>query len=124
MAGYGMTEKRVLVVDDEPLNCDMLQEFLEGQGYRVEVALSGSEALEISRKERPHLVLLDVNMPGKSGLETLRELTANVPETQVIMLTGLHDEVLAKQAETEGARGYITKPIQPDRLLELMAKLG
>lgn len=115
--------KRVLVVDDEKLNCDMLEEFLSSQGYDVSVALNGSEALKTSRRERPHLVLLDVNMPGKSGLETLKELKTIVPESPVIMFSGLRDKVLAKQAQADGAAAYITKPIHLGRLLELISGL-
>lgn len=115
--------KRVLVVDDEKLNCDMLEEFLSSQGYDVSVALSGSEALKVSSRETPHLVLMDVKMPGKSGLETLKELKTIVPEAPVVMFSGLSDKALAKQAQADGAAGYITKPIHLGRLLELISGL-
>lgn len=115
--------KRILVVDDESLSCGMLEEFLSGSGYEVSLALNGDEAIEAALKTRPDLVLLDVKMPGKSGMETLQELRAIVPEAPVIMLTGLYDEVLARQAEAEGAAGYVTKPVHLGRLLELIKKL-
>lgn len=119
-----MKPKKILVVDDEPLNCEMLQELLQDEGYQVAVAFSGDEALEATEMEMPDLVLLDIRMPGKGGLDTLRELKALHPDLAAIVLTGLHDRALAEQAKAEGAAGFITKPIQPDRLLGLIGKLA
>jgi two-component system chemotaxis response regulator CheY len=116
------TEKKILVVDDDPLNCEILMELLSSEGYDVAMALSGDEALEVSRRERPHAVLLDINMPGKSGLDILRELKSIVPETPVVMLSGLYGEELVRKALREGAAGYITKPVHPLRLMELISK--
>lgn len=115
--------KKVLVVDDDPLNCEVLRELLSAEGYQVEVALSGQEALEVSGVQRPHIVLLDLSMPGKSGLETLRELKSTLPEAALIMLSGLHEEELASKAKDEGAAGYISKPIHPGRLMEIISGL-
>ena len=70
-------------------------------------------------------MLLDIRMPGKDGLETLRELKALDPEASIIMVTAVHVEDIAKQAMAGGAFDYITKPIDPDYLeLSLMTKLG
>lgn len=115
--------KKILVVDDEPLNCEMLQEFLSSSGYEVATALSGDEAIAAANKAQPDLVLLDIKMPGKSWLETLQELRTIAPEVQVIMVTGLRDEVLALEAEAEGAIGYVTKPVHLGHLMELITGL-
>ncbi|MFQ5875170.1 MAG: response regulator, partial [Dehalococcoidia bacterium] len=106
-----MMQYEVLVVDDDPSFCKVLRKFLVGKGYNVLEAHSGDEALDTYRQERPDLVLLDIRMPGKNGLETLRELMALDPKASVIMVTAVHEEWHAIQAMTEGAFEYITKPI-------------
>ena len=115
---------KILVVDDEIAVCKELKKFLKFKGFSVVEAYDGDQALEAYRDEKPDIVLLDVRMPGKDGLETLRELKALDPEASVIMVTAVHEEDIAKQAMTEGAFDYITKPINPDYLeLALMTKI-
>ncbi|MDV2496471.1 MAG: response regulator [bacterium] len=108
--------KKILVVDDEPDFCEALRDFLGSKGFEVAIALSGEEALPAYMQEKPDVVLLDIQMPGMDGLETLRELKALDPEAAVIMLTTIVDEPLAKQARAKGALEYITKPIDMDYL--------
>ena len=116
---------KILVVDDEKFVRKELGRFLEDKGFEVVEASNGDEALEVYRRENPHLVLLDIRMPGKDGLETLRELKTLDPEASVIMVTAVHEEEDAKQAMKEGAFEYITKPINRDYLeLALMTKLA
>lgn len=102
--------KTVLVVDDEPILCEMLREFLTGKGFHVTKAHDGDQALAVYKRHRPDVVLLDVRMPGKGGLATLRELGAFDPEAKVIMVTAVHEKKVAEQALAEGALDYITKP--------------
>ena len=106
----------ILVVDDESSVRKSLRKFLERNGYRVVEAPDGDHALALYSQERPDLVLLDIRMPGKDGLETLRELRAIDPQAAVIMVTALHEEELAKQALAEGAFEYITKPTNHEYL--------
>ncbi len=108
--------KKVLVVDDEPSVCEVLKEFLESNGYRVDVAYSGDEAIASYQKERHDVILLDVRMPGKDGLETLREIRAFDSSAIVIMVTAVHKESVVRQALEDGAADYITKPINPQSL--------
>ena len=116
---------KILVVDDDIFVCKMLRKFLIEKGLRVVEAHNGDEAMEVFSRERPDVVLLDIRMPGKDGLETLAELKALYPEASVIMVTAVHEEGPAKQAMAAGAFDYITKPIDPDYLeLSLMTKLG
>ena len=116
---------KILVVDDEISVCKMLRLFLEGKGYDVAEAYSGDEALVAYRQESPDVVLLDIRMPGKDGIETLHELKALDPDASVIMVTAIHEEEIAKQAMAEGAFDYITKPIDPGYLeMALMTKLA
>ncbi|MFQ5893587.1 MAG: response regulator [Nitrospinota bacterium] len=113
--------RTILVVDDEPDCCEALRDFFAEMGYGVVETYTGDEALEAYWHERPILVLLDMMMPGMSGLVTLRELKAIDPKARVIMCSALHEEELAKQAMAEGALDYITKPINLDYLERAVA---
>jgi two-component system KDP operon response regulator KdpE len=114
-----MNASTVLVVDDEPRIRRVLLTTLTSQGYSVIEARSGDEALEKLRSERPDLILLDMNMPGRSGLETCRTIreTSDVP---IIMLTVRDTERDTVQALDAGACDYVTKPFGFD---ELMARI-
>lgn len=115
----------ILVVDDEPSVCKALRMFLVDRGYGVVEAHDGDQALSAYSSEKPNVVLLDVRMPGKDGLETLRELKAIDPEASVIMVTAVYEEEVALQAMANGAFDYVTKPIDPDYLeLALVTKLA
>jgi DNA-binding NtrC family response regulator len=117
--------KKILLVDDEPSFRKEIRKFLEAKGYAVVEAHSGEEALEVYREEKPNVVLLDMVMPGMSGLVTLRELKALDPEASVIMVTVVREEELANQAITEGAFDYITKPVNREYLeMALMTKIA
>jgi len=109
-------DKKVLVVDDEHLFCEMVRRFLEGRGYSVAEAHDGDQALVVYNQARPDVVLLDVRMPGKDGLQVLRELKLIDPAASVIMLTAVQDQELAQRAKAKGAVKYITKPIDMDCL--------
>ena len=102
---------RVLVVDDEPGARELLTEFVTAKGYEVITASNGEEALRRVKEDRPHLILLDVNMPRMSGLEVLRRVREIDQEVGVIMVTALHEEETGRQALTLGAFDYITKPL-------------
>lgn len=116
---------KILVVDDEPLFCEIMSNFLEEKGYSVAVAYDGNRALEAYGTQGPDIVLLDVRMPGKDGLETLRELKALDPEANVMMITAILDEEMVEQALAEGAFDYITKPVSLHSLdLAIRMKLG
>ena len=111
-----MSTPTILVVDDEPQIRRVMRTTLSSNGYTVIEARSGEEALESIRNERPELVLLDVNMPGMSGLETCREIR-NQSDVAIIMLTvrnSEHDKVLALDA---GADDYVVKPFGMEELL-------
>lgn len=102
---------RVLVVDDEPDSVELLQEFLTGKGYEVVTASNGEEALRKVKEERPHLVLLDVRMPGMNGLDVLRKVREFDQEVGVIMVTAVNEEDTGRDALRLGAFDYIVKPL-------------
>ena len=92
-----MTENtRVLVVDDEKKICEDLKAYLTYHGHEVEIALGGEEGLEKLKSFRPHVVLLDVRMPGISGLEALARMREFDPSVRITMVTAVHEESVAK----------------------------
>jgi DNA-binding response OmpR family regulator len=106
----------ILAVDDEAVVRNVLSRYLKGRGYLVTTAEDGAQALDIIKKERPDLVLLDINMPGKDGMETLKELHALHPAVPVIMVTGNEDFKLALQFVRAGAADFIKKPLNLEYL--------
>jgi two-component system, NtrC family, response regulator AtoC len=102
---------RILVVDDEPDSVELLQEFLTGKGYDVVTASNGEEALRKVKEERPHLILLDVRMPGMNGLDVLRKVREFDQEVGVIMVTAVNEEDTGRDALKLGAFDYIVKPL-------------
>jgi two-component system KDP operon response regulator KdpE len=111
-----MTAENILVVDDEPQIRRVLRSTLTSHGYVIIEAKNGEEAIELARKAKPDLILLDVNMPGISGIETCQEIRRG-SRAPIIMLTvrsAERDKVLALDA---GADDYVTKPFGIEELL-------
>jgi CheY-like chemotaxis protein len=103
----------VLIVDDDPIILRYIQTLLELDCYRVHTAASGLEAVQlVAAGLIPDVVLLDVNMPGLDGLETLRQLLHIRPTLKVIMCSGAPDPRKALQAFVNGAQDFLTKPFR------------
>lgn len=102
---------RVLVVDDEPEACRALKEFLVLKGYEVQTAFDGDAALRKVKVFEPHIVLLDMNMPGMDGVEVLKEIRKIDIRIGIIMVTVVADHERARSALEMGAFDYITKPV-------------
>ena len=107
---------RILVVDDEPDAVELLRDFLTGKGYEVSTAASGEEALKKVKKERPHLILLDIRMPGMNGLEVLRRVRQIDQEVGVIIVTAVNEEDTGREALKLGAFDFIVKPLNLEYL--------
>jgi two-component system KDP operon response regulator KdpE len=114
-----MSDVTILVVDDEPQIRRVMLTTLTSHGYSVVEARSGEEALERIRLERPELILLDVNLPGISGLETCREIRSS-SDVPIIMLTIRNTERDKVHALDAGADDYVVKPFGVE---ELMARI-
>jgi len=115
---------RILVVDDEIAICNLLRQFLTSKGYEVYTAPDGQTAIAEVKEIRPHIVLLDIMMPGMGGIDTLKEIKKVDPKVGVIMVTAIFDEELGKRAIELGAYDYITKPVSFDYLeTVLMVKM-
>ena len=116
--------ERVLVVDDEIEVCNALKEFLSLKEYEVETALDGPTALKKVEEFKPHIVLLDIIMPGMGGIDVLKEIRNINPKISIIMVSAVVDEELAKIMIKLGAYDYITKPIDFNHLeTVLMVKM-
>src|SRR3989338_5680263 len=102
---------KLLVVDDEAEICAFLKSFFEERLYEVITARSGEEALEKVEREKPQVLLLDIKMPGKDGIEVLREVKRKYPKVKVIMVTAVETSDKIEQAIKLGADNYITKPL-------------
>lgn len=114
-----MNEEKVLLVDDNPTNLQVLFQTLEGRGYNLLVAKNGETAVAIAGKAHPHLVLLDIMMPEMDGYEVCRQLKADLAtqEIPVIFLSALGDTKDKVQGLNLGAVDYITKPFQPEEVI-------
>jgi CheY-like chemotaxis protein len=123
-----MTNKKILLVEDEPLLVNLYKEAFENRPHLLSVAETGNEALEAVSKDRPDLVLLDILLPGINGFEVLRKLkespkTKNIP---VIVLTNLGSEETDKDRQLAislGAVDYLVKSYHtPEELLKIVDK--
>ena len=111
-----MSAGRILVVDDEPQIRRIMRTALTGAGYEIDDAKTGEEALEKVREYRPDLVLLDINMPGMSGLAACRAIRADT-SIAIIMLTVRDSEADKVGALDAGADDFVTKPFSTPELL-------
>lgn len=112
----------VLVCDDEEIMRDVLETILSGAGYKVELARTGEEALELYPTQPFDIVLMDVSMPGMGGLTALEEMIKLDPEAVVLMVTAFATFDTAISAWEKGAEGVIRKPFQNEQILNLVAK--
>jgi two-component system C4-dicarboxylate transport response regulator DctD len=109
---------RILIVDDEPFNVDLLEQRLEPLGYELVSAVNGEEALDRIKRDLPGIVVTDIKMPRMNGLELMRRTIEIDPELPVILVTAHGDVSMAVQAMHDGAYDFIEKPIDPARVLD------
>ncbi|MEJ2010222.1 MAG: sigma-54 dependent transcriptional regulator [Acidobacteriota bacterium] len=107
----------ILIVDDEADVLESLDELLKSDGYQTDTASTAAEGLKKFDKEPFDLVLLDISLPDSNGIEVLRSIKRDSPETPVIMITAYDSSQVAFQASREGAESYVTKPWDNDKLL-------
>ncbi len=113
---------KILCVDDDPLNLKLLEVNLLPEGYEVLKAADGHSAIQMVKTVKPHVVLLDIMMPGIGGIDTLKEIKKIDPHVGVIMVTAMADEEIANRTLELGAHDYITKPIDFDYLKKALIK--
>jgi two-component system alkaline phosphatase synthesis response regulator PhoP len=114
---------KILVVDDEPDIVEFISYNLRSKGYQTATAADGIEAIRKAKEFKPDLILLDVMMPNKDGMQTIRELrqTPGFENIAIIFLTALSDEKSEIEGLNLGADDYIAKPIKPELLLTRIA---
>ena len=113
---------KILIVDDEKIVRESLFHWFEEEGYIVDIAESGEEALKKYEKGKYDLFLLDMKMPGMSGLELLKKIKESDPDSIVILITAFASVPTAITALKDGAYDYVTKPVDPDELAHLVKK--
>jgi len=109
---------RVLIADDSEFMRNLLREILEGDFEIVGEAENGVEAVDLYNEHEPDIVMMDIVMPIRSGIEATDEITDENPDAKVIMCTSVGQEEKMKEAIKAGASGYITKPFQKPNVLE------
>ncbi len=120
-----MAKKRVMIVDDALFMRNMLRGILEEDGYEVVAeAADGGEAVITYRDVRPDIVTLDIIMPVKNGIEALREIMAMDPNARVVICSAVGQESLVQKAQDVGARDFILKPFNPDRVKEVIRRIA
>jgi DNA-binding response OmpR family regulator len=121
--------KKLLIVDDEVEICEFLKSFFEDRDFKVATAHNGTAALEQVERFQPGVVLLDIQMPGIDGLQTLKKMKDAHPGLKVIMVTAVETREKIEEAMRLGADNYITKPLSLEYLerdvqdkIDLLAK--
>jgi CheY-like chemotaxis protein len=116
---------RILVVDDDAAVRDSIAMLLDGVGFQVDQADHGASGMRLLRANEPDLVITDILMPHKEGIETIREIRAVLPQTPIIAISGDAEPGAdyLKMAQSFGASAILAKPFDPTVLLELVNRL-
>jgi len=116
--------KRVLVTDDALFMRVMLKNILTQHGYEVAgEATNGREAVEMYKNLKPDLVTMDITMPEMDGISAVREIKKIDPDARIVMVTAMGQKNLVVEAIQAGAKDFIVKPFQPERVIESVQKL-
>ena len=116
------SDVRILIVDDEPMMSDSLRQHLVDEGYTVDTAASGAEAIDLFDGGAHHLVICDVQLPDMDGLTLLRHMKDAKPNAEVIVVTGYGSVQTAVEAIKAGAFYFVEKPFDFEELLPLAEK--
>lgn len=110
---------KILIVDDSPATIFSLKKLVEDWGHEAVTAENGDQALEVASKERPHVILMDIVMPGMSGFQATRKLSKNqsTNDIPVIFVSMKDDEADRIWGMRQGASAYVTKPVNPETLM-------
>jgi len=112
----------ILLVDDELNMIDTLKDILEEKGFNVDIANDGFKAIEMIRRIKYALAFMDIKMPGINGVETFKRIKQISPSTKVVMMTAYSLEELINEALDEGAYGVLSKPLDLNKVLNLVKK--
>jgi len=112
---------RVVVVDDDPEVGQVMADILGLEGYQVDVATGGMGGVALCQENQYAVALVDMNMPKMNGVETLRRIRQALPDIRVIMFSGYCIGELAEDAINQGAEAVLTKPLDIELLLDMLA---
>lgn len=116
-----MNEKiRILVVDDESIVRVSCKRILEPEGFFVDIAADGYEAIELIKKQPYDIIITDLKMPKMDGLEVLEWIKKNSPVSKVVVITGFSTPEIAERSEKAGATKYLEKPFTPETLISVV----
>ncbi|SEK90216.1 two-component system, NtrC family, response regulator HydG [Aquimarina amphilecti] len=111
---------KLLIVEDDVAFCTMLKTFLQKKGYEVSTSFSGSEAVLQIQEHTFDVVLTDVRLPDRDGITLLEDIRMKNPKTQVVIMTGYAEINMAVSAIKQGAFDYVSKPFNPDKILQII----
>ena len=115
-----ISKGKILIVDDEPIVRDSIKAWVADAGYEAMTAETGEEALAMIEREDFGVMIVDIRLPGKTGIAVLREVKAVKPGIKSIVITAYPSAALAAEAVKLGAVDYLVKPISPDELERLI----
>ena len=118
-----MNSTKILIVDDELIMRESLAGWLERDGHSVQTASSGEEALESLKETRFDILLVDIKMEGISGLDVLHAVKENDPDVAVVMITALGQKEKVLQSIQAGARDFVVKPFDQERVQATIGQL-
>ncbi|MFA5659322.1 MAG: response regulator [Oscillospiraceae bacterium] len=117
-------DKKILVVDDAAFMRMMIKDTLTKNGYtQIVEAADGEQAVTQYDAEKPHLIIMDITMPNKTGIEALREIKAKDATAKIVMCSAMGQESMVVEAIKLGALDFIVKPFKPDRILQTVSKI-
>lgn len=113
-------DKKILIVEDDVVFCKLLTRFLRKNGFEVMDAQTGKDALELVNLNAFELAVLDYRLPDMTGIEILEEVKSKNPKSKIVLITRYGDQDVASKAINSGADAFISKPINPDELLQVI----
>ena len=114
---------KILVVDDEGIVLDSCQRVLKEDGLEVLLVTSADKAIAAIEDEEPSVLLMDVKMPVRDGMDLMREVKERWPDVPIIVMSGYHTTETIEEADKMGAVAFINKPFTPDELLETIRQV-
>ncbi|WP_194777609.1 response regulator [Pararhodonellum marinum] len=114
---------KILVVEDDVVFCKLLTRFLSKKEFVTNDAQKASDAYALMESNQYDLAILDYRLPGENGLEILKKIKKEYPDMKVILISRFGDTETADEAKSLGAEAYVSKPINPDELLEVIHSL-
>ena len=116
--------QKVLIADDAAFMRMMIKDILLSNGYEIAgEANNGLKAVELYKKERPDIVMMDITMPEMDGITAVKEIRKYDPSAKVVMCSALGQQSMVMEAIQSGAKDFIVKPFQPDRVIEALKKV-